>query len=114
MSSSTGILSSTSEEQHTSSFKEQLDQKAKDDRHPPSTETEPGTAQILKEKVNHYVPAAAKILGTDAEQKEDERTTPPKETHSFPARPSHDANIEDFIRDQHKSKKGADGQLAEV
>ncbi|KAI1256204.1 hypothetical protein MGN70_002366 [Eutypa lata] len=97
MSSSKQAPAKGSEQQPT--FKEQLDQAAHEARHPrgKSEEAQPS----LVEKVTEYIPAAAKILGTD----KTEEKTPAKDISGPPERPKHDGHIEEFVRDQHRSKR---------
>lgn len=54
-----------------------------------------------KKTVTEYVPAAAKILGSSASEKPGE---PEKQIPGPPERPHHDHKIEDFVRDQHRSR----------
>ncbi|KAK8017592.1 hypothetical protein PG993_013918 [Apiospora rasikravindrae] len=91
----------------SSDYKEILDQKAFEARHPNAGQEEP----TLLEKVTEYIPApVAKVLG--AEKKEAEEKSPePEHTPGPPERPHHDVNIEEFVREQHRSKKGSDGQI---
>ncbi|KAF4976061.1 hypothetical protein FZEAL_7239 [Fusarium zealandicum] len=81
-------------------FKEQLDQAAQDTREAENQKPNP-----IVEKITEYVPAAAKILpGTKSPPKEEVKPS------GLPERPHHDHKIEDFVRDQHRSK-GTDGIL---
>lgn len=60
--------------------------------------------------VTEYVPGAAKILGQKEQaEPESNREQPP----GPPERPHHDHKIEEFVRDQHRSK-GEDGDLKAV
>jgi hypothetical protein len=61
--------------------------------------------------VADYVPAAGKILGVD--KKQEESATEPETIRGPPDRPHHDIPIEEFLKDQHRSKKGENGQLIE-
>jgi hypothetical protein len=56
--------------------------------------------------VVEYVPAAAKVLGVNKEPQQETRVEVP----GPPNRPDHDAEIEEFVRDQHRSKTD-DGTL---
>lgn len=130
MSSSKQAPAKGSEQQPT--FKEQLDQAAHEARHPrgKSEEAQPSLVEKGKfhgychpsasiwsyiwrkecklglirppdKKVTEYIPAAAKILGTD----KTEEKTPAKDISGPPERPKHDGHIEEFVRDQHRSKR---------
>ncbi|TDZ13163.1 hypothetical protein C8035_v000114 [Colletotrichum spinosum] len=81
------------------SFKEQLDQAAHDAREPDS----PPKQNPIVEK------AAAKILGTNQEQDESRNISRPG-IPGPPERPYDDVQVEEFIRQQHRSK-GEDGLL---
>lgn len=59
--------------------------------------------------VTQYVPAVGKVLGTDG--KEDESLKEETKIPGPPERPHHDTQIEEFIKDQHRSKTD-DGKLA--
>nr|XP_036578424.1 uncharacterized protein CTRU02_11652 [Colletotrichum truncatum]KAF6785667.1 hypothetical protein CTRU02_11652 [Colletotrichum truncatum] len=89
------------------SFKQQLDQAAHDAREP----DEPPKQNPIIEKVTQYIPAAAKILGNPQEEKEEkkEKISRPG-IPGPPERPYDDAQVEEFIRQQHRSK-GEDGLL---
>lgn len=50
--------------------------------------------------VSQYIPAVGKVLGT--EKKEDVSASQPPS--GPPDRPHHDTQIEEFVRDQHRSK----------
>ncbi|KAI0840314.1 hypothetical protein F5Y06DRAFT_294982 [Hypoxylon sp. FL0890] len=86
---------------HTeTSFKDRLDKAAEDARHPNSIEE---TQQAnLAEKITEYIPAAAKLLGTRIQAEPE--VTAPKRVPGPPERPRHDEHIEEFVRDQHRSK----------
>ncbi|KAK1730261.1 hypothetical protein CaCOL14_004113 [Colletotrichum acutatum] len=86
------------------SFKQKLDQAAHDAR---KSEEEPKQNPIV-EKVTQYIPAAAKILGNPQEEKEDKISRPG--IPGPPERPYDDVQVEEFIRQQHRSK-GEDGIL---
>lgn len=60
-------------------------------------------------EVSHYVPAVEKVLG------QEHNDTPPQTESKIPGppeRPHHDTQIEEFVRDQHGSRK-EDGHLAD-
>ncbi|OLN84949.1 hypothetical protein CCHL11_03989 [Colletotrichum chlorophyti] len=86
------------------SFKEQLDQAAHDARQP----DEPPKQNPIIEKVTQYIRAAAKILGNGQEEKEEKISRPG--IPGPPERPYDDVQVEEFIRQQHRSK-GEDGLL---
>jgi hypothetical protein len=54
--------------------------------------------------VSQYVPVIGKALGTSSKEKESEAPSS-VEPSVPPRRPEHDPHIEEFIRDQHRSKK---------
>ena len=58
--------------------------------------------------MSQYVPAVGKALGTD--QKEDTASREETKVPGPPERPRHDTQIEEFIKDQHRSKQD-DGKL---
>ncbi|KAK7456066.1 hypothetical protein Landi51_02310 [Colletotrichum acutatum] len=80
------------------SFKQKLDQAAHDAR---KSEEEPKQNPIVEK-------AAAKILGNPQEEKEDKISRPG--IPGPPERPYDDVQVEEFIRQQHRSK-GEDGIL---
>ncbi|KAF9880995.1 hypothetical protein CkaCkLH20_01145 [Colletotrichum karsti] len=80
------------------SYKEQLDQAAHDAREP---DEEPKQNPIVEK-------AAAKIFGNPQEEKEEKISRPG--IPGPPERPYDDAQVEEFIRQQHRSK-GKDGVL---
>lgn len=83
------------------SYKQQLDQAATKVKNPPVDE-KGGVVNQVVEKVSQYVPAVGNVLGK--EQKKDD--VPPASdipTTGAPARPHHDTQIEEFVRDQHRS-----------
>ncbi|KXH66424.1 hypothetical protein CSAL01_01836 [Colletotrichum salicis] len=95
------------------SFKQKLDQAAHDAR---KSEEEPKQNPIVEKahqghstkKVTQYIPAAAKILGNPQEEKEEKISRPG--IPGPPERPYDDVQVEEFIRQQHRSK-GEDGIL---
>ncbi|KAK1760861.1 hypothetical protein QBC47DRAFT_356004 [Echria macrotheca] len=61
-----------------------------------------GLGETIVEKVSQYIPAAGKVLG----KHEKEEHVPEQQTTSKPGppnRPDHDPQIEEFVRDQHRS-----------
>ncbi|KAF4450868.1 hypothetical protein F53441_6091 [Fusarium austroafricanum] len=101
-------------------FKEQLDKAADNTRELENQKPNPiveksvfyhawAFQQVMRtnlRSVTEYVPAAAKILPSQSPPKEEERPPGP------PERPHHDDQIEDFVRDQHRSQ-GVDSILGE-
>ncbi|RYP05712.1 hypothetical protein DL764_003637 [Monosporascus ibericus] len=88
-------------EQEKPTYKPQLDQAAREARSP-GGERQPGLAQKSKTpSVTEHVPGVAKILGTGAQDKPEEKPPAP---HLPPKRPEHDPHIEEFVRDQHRSR----------
>lgn len=70
------------------------------------------SSPTLTEKVSQYLPAAVgNALGRRSKE-----ASPPSQTESKvpgpPDRPHHDTQIEEFVRDQHRSRKG-DGMPVE-
>ncbi|UQC82524.1 uncharacterized protein CLUP02_08012 [Colletotrichum lupini] len=109
------------------SFKQKLDQAAHDARkseeepkqNPIVEKAVPITSTISKHNPHHpaqpssvlatsYIPAAAKILGNPQEEKEEKISRPG--IPGPPERPYDDVQVEEFIRQQHRSK-GEDGIL---
>ncbi|KAI0129386.1 hypothetical protein F4776DRAFT_664779 [Hypoxylon sp. NC0597] len=88
-------------------FKDRLDEAAEDARHPNNAKE---MHQLnLDEKISEYIAAAARILGVTG--RADPELTPPRRVSGPPKRPLHDEHIEEFVRDQHRSK-GQDGSVA--
>ncbi|RCI07732.1 hypothetical protein L249_5764 [Ophiocordyceps polyrhachis-furcata BCC 54312] len=81
------------------SFKEQLDRQATQERGAPQA---PDTVTA---KITEYIPAAAKLFGNQ-QQEQEQAAAPAKALSGPPNRPTHDDKIEDFVRDQHRSKDG--------
>lgn len=113
------------------SFKEQLDKAAIEAREPP--EDKLGNGSLMKPiiekgaaprhphscrtptnwlKVTEYIPSATKVLGDPNAKQDEEQVTKKGEgaPEGPPERPIHDHKIEEFVRDQHRSK-GRDGKL---
>lgn len=97
------------------SFKEQLDHKAHVARDPNYGKEE--QQKGLLGKVAEYVPAVASMI-LPQESRSSSNTPPSTETATPPGppnRPEHDDKIEDFVRDQHRSKPGENGhQLSDA
>ena len=60
--------------------------------------------RLSQSTVTEYVPAAAKIIGTGSRERADDKA-PAEDLPGPPNRPQHDQRIEEFIQDQHKSKR---------
>ncbi|KAI1861240.1 uncharacterized protein JN550_011062 [Neoarthrinium moseri] len=99
------------QQETTPSFKEQLDHKARVARDPNYGKEEP--QPTLLEKVTEYVPQVGNILGTGAQKKEDEGRKVPESIPGPPHRPDHDLQVEEFLKEQHRSKKGENGQIVD-
>ncbi|KAI1498474.1 hypothetical protein F5X99DRAFT_393277 [Biscogniauxia marginata] len=83
-------------------FKDKLDQAAKEARTPVDNSGRDNQPSLL-ERVIDYVPTAAKIGGGGNQENSDISSR--KHLPGPPHRPDHDGNVEDFMRDQHGSKK---------
>jgi hypothetical protein len=57
--------------------------------------------------VTEYIPAVGKVLGTSTPKKDTE-SPEPTDLPGPPERPTHDGSIEEFVRDQHRSKQPGD------
>ncbi|OTA99200.1 hypothetical protein M426DRAFT_325344 [Hypoxylon sp. CI-4A] len=100
MSPSSSSAAPLDQSQEKASFKDKLDQAAENARQPDSKQE---THQPnLAEKVVEYIPAAAKIIGTGNQQQSE--PAPSQPVSGPPDRPHHDGHIEEFVRDQHRSK----------
>lgn len=60
--------------------------------------------------VADYSPAVGKLLGVEKKE-EEEPAKAPTAPPGPPERPHHDVPIEEFLKEQHRSKKGGNGQL---
>ncbi|AEO63344.1 uncharacterized protein THITE_2108450 [Thermothielavioides terrestris NRRL 8126] len=83
-------------------YKAKLDEAASRAKSPPSSE---GQSTGMIDKLSEYVPAVGRMLGGQEKQPETEVSPAGKEMPGPPNRPEHDTQIEEFIRDQHRSKK---------
>ncbi|KAL1838985.1 hypothetical protein VTJ49DRAFT_1996 [Mycothermus thermophilus] len=85
-------------------YKAELDKLATGTKTPPKNEKNEDTS--IANKVSQYVPAVGKLLGgsqmDEPESKESPSTFKPP---GPPHRTQNDPQIEDFIRDQHRSEK---------
>ncbi|KAI6362552.1 hypothetical protein MCOR25_006187 [Pyricularia grisea] len=89
----------------SSNYKLQLDQAAKDALKSPSELKKSPTppANPVVEKVAQYIPVVGKLLG--GEKNEVKKPDPaPEQIPGPPERPVHDIQIEEFVRDQHRSR----------
>lgn len=59
--------------------------------------------------MSQYVPAVGKMLGKE-ETKEESAPAAGTATDTPPKRPHHDTQIEEFVRDQHRSRPGEELQ----
>ncbi|OIW29787.1 hypothetical protein CONLIGDRAFT_631864 [Coniochaeta ligniaria NRRL 30616] len=101
MSSQTNNNEATTGDRIKTTYKEQLDKAAEKVKGPPAgTKEEP--SETLLDKVTEYVPAVGKLLGK--EDKKDEQPVEPAKPSGPPHRPVHDTQIEEFVRDQHRSQ----------
>ncbi|KAK3995655.1 hypothetical protein QBC44DRAFT_320034 [Cladorrhinum sp. PSN332] len=105
----------SSNNQETPDYKPQLDTAADQARNPsPPASTAPlpkGNSSIV-DKVAKNVPVLGSILGSGASESEQQPAQPTQTTTTTttspdepPVRPHHDTQIEEFIRDQHRSKE---------
>ncbi|KAF3770886.1 hypothetical protein M406DRAFT_245147 [Cryphonectria parasitica EP155] len=94
------------EDNATPTYKDQLDGAAHKVKFPDQGNSSEGGGVVdqVVEKVSQYVPAAAKVLG----KQEGESATSEAEAKvpGPPERPVHDVQIEEFVRDQHRSQNG--------
>ncbi|KAG5980704.1 hypothetical protein E4U55_003729 [Claviceps digitariae] len=103
---------STPQDTTTGTFKDQLDKAATEQR---EREQPPKPNPIVEKSKSlfscfdnilfafvftEFIPAASKILGTKEQPQKEEQPAVP----GPPDRPVHDASIETFVRDQHRSK----------
>ncbi|KAK4458850.1 hypothetical protein QBC42DRAFT_299914 [Cladorrhinum samala] len=90
----------------TPDYKPQLDSRAEESfsPKPPSPNEEPS----LVEKVSKKVPIIGTLLGSTSEseqqQQQAQKQEPQISPNEPPVRPHHDTQIEEFIKDQHRSK----------
>ncbi|KAL6831093.1 hypothetical protein J3E69DRAFT_364002 [Trichoderma sp. SZMC 28015] len=82
-------------------FKEQLDQEAIDSRVHQHESEEHSTVKDIVDKISHAIPAVAPLIGgSNPEHKQEEHKEVPP---GPPTRPEHDTQIEEFVREQHRS-----------
>ncbi|KAI0167176.1 hypothetical protein GGR52DRAFT_575133 [Hypoxylon sp. FL1284] len=82
-------------------FKDRLDRAAENAR--ASNDGHESRQPSLAETVARYVPPAADLLGVASQEKN--QVGSPRPVSGLPERPRHDERIEEFVRDQHTSKK---------
>ncbi|KAJ4389176.1 hypothetical protein N0V93_006639 [Gnomoniopsis smithogilvyi] len=102
---------SAGDEQKQKTYKEQLDEAAsKPKTLEGDSANQGGVVNKVIGKVTEYVPAAGKVLGQGHNEA-------PSETESKvpgpPDLPHHETQVEEFVRDQHRSRK-EDGKLADA
>ncbi|KAL2268598.1 hypothetical protein VTJ83DRAFT_3444 [Remersonia thermophila] len=82
-------------------YKAELDRLASSSKSPPQHED-----ASIASKVAQYVPAVGKLLGgTQTDPSERERSSSTEKPPGPPHRPIHDSQIEEFLRDQHRSER---------
>ncbi|KID86889.1 hypothetical protein MGU_06018 [Metarhizium guizhouense ARSEF 977] len=90
------MASSNDSNAQQGNFKTQLDKAAVDQR---ERDQDPKPNPIV-EKIAEFIPAAGKVLAPKEKQPGEEQDEIP----GPPDRPHHDDKIEEFVRDQHRSK----------
>ncbi|PFH63372.1 hypothetical protein XA68_12336 [Ophiocordyceps unilateralis] len=93
------------QDNNSESFKQQLDREATQEGAQQQQEQQPNT---LAAKITEFIPAAAKVLG-DQHQQQHTSQPPARAKPGPPERPHHDDKIEEFVRDQHRSKDEVGG-----
>lgn len=58
----------------------------------------------MKNTVADYVPAVGHLLGKTDEEQAKKEQVPSRDVPGPPERPAHDTQIQEFVRDQHRSK----------
>ncbi|EAQ85976.1 predicted protein [Chaetomium globosum CBS 148.51] len=94
------VLEERSKKPGRPDYKAKLDEAA--DREKSPSQQQQSTGVI--EKVSQYVPTVGRILGA-REPDPGREPSPEKNVPGPPNRPENDAQIEEFLRDQHRSKK---------
>ncbi|KAH6626901.1 hypothetical protein B0J18DRAFT_464877 [Chaetomium sp. MPI-SDFR-AT-0129] len=93
---------------HGPDYKAQLDEIAEREKGIQQDQTqaqEPSGASGVINEVSQYVPAAVgKVLGSQ-DKPESNKSPPPKDVPGPPDRPANDTQIEEFLKDQHRSRK---------
>ncbi|ROW11739.1 hypothetical protein VPNG_05633 [Cytospora leucostoma] len=92
----------TAENKAPTSYKQQLDEVASEVKYP-KNENQGGIVNKVVETVSQYVPAVGNVLGKG--QKEENTTASGSEDidTQVPALPHHSTQVEEFVRDQHRS-----------
>ncbi|KAL6700932.1 hypothetical protein J3F84DRAFT_359661 [Trichoderma pleuroticola] len=82
-------------------FKEQLDLEAIDSRVHQHESEGNSTVKAVVDKISHAIPAVAPLIGgsNPDDKVEENKEVPP----GPPNRPEHDTQIEEFVREQHRS-----------
>ncbi|KFH46906.1 hypothetical protein ACRE_022490 [Hapsidospora chrysogenum ATCC 11550] len=96
-------MAGTNETQPQETFKQQLDRAAEDGRTGADSQH---SSRPIVDKITEYVPGASKVLGGGWPIPSETDTSHNKsgEVPGPPERPDHDPKIEEFVRDQHRSK----------
>ncbi|KAK3296990.1 uncharacterized protein B0H64DRAFT_115206 [Chaetomium fimeti] len=94
------VLEKRSKKPGRPDYKAKLDEAADQEKNPPQEQQQGG----LVNKVSQYVPTVGRMLGAQ-EQDPGREPSPAKNVPGPPNRPENDAQIEEFLRDQHSSKK---------
>ncbi|KAL7915110.1 hypothetical protein GGI35DRAFT_436078 [Trichoderma velutinum] len=82
-------------------FKEQLDKEAIDSRVHQHESEGNSTVKAIVDKISHVIPGVAPIIsGLHTDEKVEENKEVPT---GPPNRPEHDTQIEEFVREQHRS-----------
>ncbi|KAK3377782.1 hypothetical protein B0H63DRAFT_225681 [Podospora didyma] len=90
--------------ENVESYKAKLDKAAagvKDKVTSHDNEQGGSTASTIVDKVSQYIPAVGRALGHEEPKP---ALAPQAATSGPPNRPEHDTQIEEFVRDQHRSK----------
>jgi len=97
---------------HQLSFKEQLDKAAFEAKNPDANKPQPSIVDKVTETVTSYIPPLAKVIGKSSSPADDENKNKSTVDPGIPpVRPDHDAHIEQFIQDQHRSKTADSGKV---
>jgi hypothetical protein len=94
------VLEKRSNKPAHSDYKAKLDEAANQEKS--SSQEQQGGGIV--DKVSQYVPTVGRILGAQ-EPDQGREPSPEKNVSGPPNRPENDAQIEEFLRDQHRSKK---------
>ncbi|RKU42461.1 hypothetical protein DL546_004128 [Coniochaeta pulveracea] len=91
----------TADDASPNDYKTQLDKRAEGTIKKAVEDSEQKSEGLL-DKVSEYVPVVGKLLGK--EEKKPEPKLEEVKPSGPPLRPHHDTQIEEFVRDQHRSK----------